>query len=422
MYFNLRVSRKEKNNMPNKEKFCKAKVKKTLVAGVLAGAMASNVLAPAAIVATEGQNTPYLPRTSSVYAVDDYGVDSLSSLDPFDVVILGFNEEGGGPGPGPGTGGGGSGGTLQPQQPEPPAVEPMLTILSLPVENTHVTAVSQATADAAMIAVATLAATVSIATGKTIALAGEPISISVGSANSVMNISAPDEVHIESMTTMAILHEDGTITPVPTRIDEDGNIIIFVTLRGDVTLVPLAVTANFADIGAQTQNVQEEINRAASLKIIQGVGDGVFNPTAAVTNQEATTMFLRAIGTPVEFETALNTANNAGLIGAGIVAGEPMTRIEAAKLAANVLELVGKEWEITVAQAEAAIADFDDLDGLSDEEKIALAVTVHFDIFQGAGGGLMNPNATIQRSQMASVAVRLQDVILNTFGTEKQTN
>ena len=41
-----------------------------------------------------------------------------------------------------------------------------------------------------------------------------------------------------------------------------------------------------------------------------------------------------------------------------------------------------------------------------------MAVTVELGIFRGAGGGLMNPDDILERSQMASLAVRLQSVIL----------
>ena len=45
-------------------------------------------------------------------------------------------------------------------------------------------------------------------------------------------------------------------------------------------------------------------------------------------------------------------------------------------------------------------------------QSMDMAICVYLGIFKGAGDGLMNPNDELQRSQMASLAVRLQDAIL----------
>jgi len=89
-----------------------------------------------------------------------------------------------------------------------------------------------------------------------------------------------------------------------------------------------------------------------------------------------------------------------------------MSRIATAQLIVNALSDVGMQPFLTVADAREALADFADLGNLTDAEAVAMAITVELGIFQGAGDGLMNPSQTLQRSQMASLAVRMQDVIL----------
>ena len=99
---------------------------------------------------------------------------------------------------------------------------------------------------------------------------------------------------------MAVLSDNGTLTPVPTRV-ESGNIIVL--LSDDAILVPLAVSVTFNDLQQVVAHVRTEIGKAASLMIIEGFPDGSFRPGTNVNVQQAVTMFLRAAGVPVEWAT-----------------------------------------------------------------------------------------------------------------------
>ena len=293
--------------------------------------------------------------------------------------------------------------------PPPPSV-----VTPLPTETVEAEAVSEETAQAVEEAVESTASALEESSGMIVTPAGPPVYVSVSERNTVATLVLPEGVGISQMTTMAVLNDDGTLTPVPTRVGPGGNIIVLVS--GDVTLVPLNVVANFIDIdrGAGFAHVAEEIRRAASLMIIEGRGGGIFDPTAHVTNQEAATMFLRAIGVPVQWATAMATAAEQGFSNANAVPNAPITRIETAQLIVSALRAVGMEPLMAAEEAAGILAAFTDLGNLSEDEQIALAITVELGIFRGAGGGLMNPNQNLQRSQMASLAVRLQDVILGT--------
>ena len=170
-------------------------------------------------------------------------------------------------------------------------------------------------------------------------------------------------------------------------------------------------TIGFTDIGGLAQHVQEEILRAAALGIVQGRGSGIFDPNALVTVQEATTMFLRVLGIPVDFDTAIQTGAAEGLVDAGVDGRAPMSRIDTARLIENALIRAALAPEITPEQVQGILAEFTDLVGLSPEELMAMAVCVEVGIFQGAGGGLMNPAETLLRSQVASLSVRLHDIV-----------
>jgi hypothetical protein len=227
----------------------------------------------------------------------------------------------------------------------------------------------------------------------------------------LVTVPMAEETDPFTITTMAILNADGSLTPVPTRVDETGKVTVLLSGSGDVTLVPLSVEAGFTDTDGFSDEVAKEIERAAALMIVNGIGDGLFGGGAEVTNQQAVTMFLRALGVPVDYETAMGTAAANGLIGDDTTAGEPMTRIETAVLIMNAMNSVSKT-SMSLDKAKEVIGAFSDLDGLTEEETIAMAICIELGIFKGAGGGIMNPNDPLQRSQMASLAVRLQDEIM----------
>ncbi|MCL2201692.1 MAG: S-layer homology domain-containing protein [Oscillospiraceae bacterium] len=267
-------------------------------------------------------------------------------------------------------------------------------------------------AEAAAAAVASAATELQTATGIVMRAAAPPISVSIEAPNTVIRFTLPEGYNAADVTTLAALTA-GTLRPVPTRIE--GNYIITL-LNADTVLVPLNVEANFTDIdfGPQFANVTDEINRAASMMIVQGQGQGVFAPTTSVTVQDAATMFLRAMGVPVEWGTAIQTAVAVGLTDGVINPSAPLSRVSTAVMIANALDAVGVDVNLTPAQVDQHLAPFTDLGGLDAAQREALAITVSLGIFRGAGDGLMDPDQPLRRSAIASLSVRLQDVFLGT--------
>ena len=225
-------------------------------------------------------------------------------------------------------------------------------------------------------------------------------------------------------TVMAILNDDLTFTAIPTRFNADGSATVVIGER--VYLVALNVESGFIDIYPLVVHVQDEITEAAARKIVQGVGNNRFNPTAVVRASDSVAMFLRAMGKGADAEAPgveginqnawyaayFNAAVANELIDGSINPARPMTRIQAAALLANAKDVFELRPDKTAAQANALLVEFTDLQGLTAQERADLAVTVHHGIFQGHGGGRMGPYEELTRSQMASLAVRFQNLIL----------
>jgi len=219
----------------------------------------------------------------------------------------------------------------------------------------------------------------------------------------------PEDVDVSSITTMAMLNVNGTLTPIPTRV-VNGRVSVLLT--EDAVLVPLNVSATFTDLGRLNANVRAEIERAASLAIVEGFLGGTFRPGDEVTAQQTVAMFLRATGIPVEWESAIATGVEAGFITSVAVADAPMTRIQTAQLIVNALEHFGLLFALTDEDVAEILARFPDADALTTEQRLALAISVNLDIFRGHVDTTIRPNEVLNRSQMASLAVRLQSVLL----------
>jgi len=220
----------------------------------------------------------------------------------------------------------------------------------------------------------------------------------------------PEDLDPSEITVMCVFGDDGSLTALPTRVDDDGNIVVLLT--GDAVLVPFNVSATFSDIGKVVAQVKEEIEQAASFLIVEGYPGGQFRPGAQVTVRAAVTMFLRATGIPVVWETAMETGIANGFIKAGMTATAPMSRMEAANLIVNALASFGLDYELAADEVDELLTPFADMQSMSAANRGVMAICVKLGIFQGTVSGNINPNNILNRSQMASLAVRLQDVLL----------
>jgi len=143
---------------------------------------------------------------------------------------------------------------------------------------------------------------------------------------------------------MAMVNPDGTLTPVPTRV-VNGRLVVLLT--EDAVLVPLSVSATFIDLKHVGANVRVEIERAASMTIVEGFPDGTFRAGDEITVQQAVAMFLRATGVPVQWVNAMAVGTDVGFIADGMTGTAPMTRIQSAQLIVNALEHFGFVFVLT---------------------------------------------------------------------------
>lgn len=251
------------------------------------------------------------------------------------------------------------------------------------------------------------------ANGVVVTQAGDPVVIVAPEDPTLVTF----EDNSDGATIYAIVNEDGTLTPVPTTFNDDGTVTLLLSGGEELLLVPVSLSAAFTDITDYWG--EQDILGAASRGILNGMGGGIYSARSPLTVAQTATAFLRALGVPTDtnipgawYAGAMSMANKIGLFGR-IDPTATMTRIGTAELIYNAFSYVGTAPNMTLPRAEGVLASFTDLGSLTDAQKIALAVCVGLDIFRGNGDGTMSPDGQLQRVHLASLTVRLQDVILN---------
>ena len=172
-------------------------------------------------------------------------------------------------------------------------------------------------------------------------------------ASAVDFTDGEDIVHTEAVNTMAALNiingkDDGSFDPKATVTRAEMAKMITVALNGGVDpVLGTQTTPKFSDIGGHW--AQKYIEYCANLGIINGRGDGTFEPNGIVTGTEAAKMILVAMGydstifkfTGADWATNVNVeANNAtpNKLYAGILGIDPsadLSRDNAAQMIYN---------------------------------------------------------------------------------------
>lgn len=142
---------------------------------------------------------------------------------------------------------------------------------------------------------------------------------------------------------------NGTFDPTGSLTREQGAKIIAYMLLGptNAAMIANATSQKFSDVAPDRWSAGY-IEYCANLGIINGVGDGSFNPTGTLTTAAFTKMLLGALGYKADVEGltgpswAINTASlavSAGVYDSGIaISGNTCTREQAAQLAYQALQ------------------------------------------------------------------------------------
>ncbi|MGI6669235.1 MAG: endo-1,4-beta-xylanase [Acetivibrionales bacterium] len=207
---------------------------------------------------------------------------------------------------------------------------------------------------------------------------------------------------------------DGSFTPVPAYTDENGT--VYALIDESKTLFPVAIKTDFGDV-SEKQWFAEAAKTASEMGIIFGYGDKTFRPDAFVTNQQTVAMLMRAVGYNADYAKVLQTAAERGVKAAsGLDNSSYTSRVATAVLVKEILASLNIDVSLEENEIAELIAPFNDLDSLSEEERLSIAVAVKYGILVGTHVGkdysMMNPDALLTRAQIATIAVRLVNFLI----------
>jgi hypothetical protein len=192
------------------------------------------------------------------------------------------------------------------------------------------------------------------------------------------------------------------------------------------TYAPVTVASSFTDTAGSW--AAADIAGAAAQGLVQGVGNGLFEPDGIVTRAQLAQLLTRALAVPAAppaatpfgdvapdawYAAAVAAAQNAGLMegvgSASFAPNQAVTREQLATTLARALAYLGGSYVLPAFRAAASTyADAGRIDPWASQ---AATYVAEVGLMRGLPGGLFDPLAPVTRAQAAAVLVRLVGLI-----------
>ena len=230
-------------------------------------------------------------------------------------------------------------------------------------------------------------------------------------------ILIPDDVDPASISTAVVLHRDGTLGHVPTKIVLiDGKYYAKINALTNSSYSLVQNQVGFAD--ALGHWAAEAIADMSERMIVLGMTTERFDPQRSVTRAEFVVMLVRALGLEGQgsvgghvfddigdddwFAQDFKVAHEYGLVagdayGLANPYGE-LTREQAVAMLARAVELAEKD---VVGDAATELAGFADRAEVAEYAKEAVAYFVREGLLRGRAGSTLAPRATLTRAEAA---------------------
>lgn len=238
-------------------------------------------------------------------------------------------------------------------------------------------------------------------------------------------IALPAGLDPNRVTTGVVIEPDGTVRHVPTKVTVvDGSYYAVINSVTNSTYSIIWHPLAFSDV---TQHWAEAaINEMGSRMIVNGTGEGLFNPNRDITRAEFATILVKGLGLKIEadqtapfhdvkaadwFNGAVRTAYANGLI-KGFEDGnfrpnDNVTREQAMVMIANAMAMTGLRDTLPAGSADTVLAPYQDAELVSEWARDALTDSIQAGLLSGRSADLLAPKAHITRAEVAIVVRRL---------------
>ncbi|MEN6347870.1 MAG: S-layer homology domain-containing protein, partial [Syntrophomonas sp.] len=238
-------------------------------------------------------------------------------------------------------------------------------------------------------------------------------------------IALPDDIDPEKITTGIVLNPDGTVTHVPTLIMVvDGKNYVKINSLTNSTYSAIWNPRSFDDVAFHW--AKNDINDMGSRLIIDGVGEGNFEPDRDITRAEFTAIIIKALGlmrTGTGKSAFDDTAKDAWYYDAvsiacqyGIISGygngtfkamDKITREQSISMIARAMEITGLKAELEDSEADKLLMVFGDSEQAASWSKENIASCIKTEIISGRSEKVLAPVDNITRAEAAVMVRRL---------------
>jgi hypothetical protein len=238
-------------------------------------------------------------------------------------------------------------------------------------------------------------------------------------------IALPEGTHSDKITTGVILHADGSFSHVPTKVVIiDGKPYAQIESLTNSVYSVIGSTKTFADV--QAHWAKEAINGLGSRLVIDGTGEGSFEPDRDMTRAEFAAIIVKGLGlmrpgTGADifndvmkgswYYDAVAIAHEYGIVD-GYEDGtfkpmETISREQAMTMTARAMKWTGLKVELGSNETERLLSAFEDAGDASDYAARSLAACLKAGIITGRDAQVLAPQNNITRAEVAVIVTRL---------------
>ncbi|SET06446.1 S-layer homology domain-containing protein [Paenibacillus sp. NFR01] len=253
---------------------------------------------------------------------------------------------------------------------------------------------------------------------------GSTVDVSKFNAYVERLIALPDQADPNKITTGVVVDPDGVVRHVPTKVTViDGKYYAQINSLSNSLYSVVWHPLEFKDVDKHW--AKAAVNDMGSRLVIEGVGNGMFNPDTNITRAEFAAIIVRGLGLkPVTgtsaftdvaasdwYHSAVQTAYEYKLIeGFGDGAFHPkenITREQAMVIIAKAMKITGLQGKLATANADERLTLFSDAGIVANWARNGVTNSLQAGIFTGRSASRLAPKANITRAEVAAIMQRL---------------
>ncbi len=237
-------------------------------------------------------------------------------------------------------------------------------------------------------------------------------------------IAIPDGVDPSKITTGIVVNPDGTTRHVPTKIVViDGKYYATINSLTNSTYAVVWHPYEFSDV--TNHWAKDSINNMGSRMVVNGIGEGIYEPDRNMTRAEFAAIIVKALGlAPGEGATTFNDVSTSDWYNGyaktaaeyGIITGYPdgsfgpmdaITREQAMTMIARAMSIIKLDANLASGEETTLLDNYSDSGTISEYAINSIAQCVKVGIVSGRTETTIAPAENITRAEVAAIVERL---------------